>query len=91
MLCWFYESYVHRPIAPCTILHEALAGHLELAWQMSAQRLGFDEPGVSRQHSGCAVVPAGTSVGHGPEATASRGGGFLMRRRPAELIKYTQK
>ena len=60
--------YVHRPIAPCTILHVALAGHLELAWQMSAQRDGFDDPGVSSAHSGLAVVPAGTSVGHGPDA-----------------------
>ena len=57
-----HEPSVHRPIAPCTSLHEP----------GSAQRDGFDEPGVSRQHSGCAVVPAGTSVGHGPEATASR-------------------
>ena len=61
----------------------------------SAQRDGFDEPGVSRQHSGCAVVPAGTSVGHGPEAHDGE-----SRRRisdaqatppPAELIKYTAK
>ena len=48
-----------------TNLHDALAGHFELDWQMSAQRDGRVDPGVSRQHSGVAVVPAGTPLGHG--------------------------
>ena len=59
---------MHRPIAPCTILHEALAGHLELDSQISAQRDGRLAPCVSSALSGDAVVPAGTSVGHGPDA-----------------------
>ena len=59
---------MHRPIAPCTILQLALAGHLELDSQISAQRDGRLAPCVSSAHSGDAVVPAGTSVGHGPLA-----------------------
>ena len=62
---FFYESYVHTPIPACTVLQLALVGHLELDWQMSAQRLGDFEPGVSSAHSGVAVVPVGTSFGHG--------------------------
>ena len=55
---------MHRPIAPCTILQLALAGHFEDDSQLSAQRLGLLAPCVSSAHSGLALVPAGTSVGH---------------------------
>ena len=48
-------------------LHEALAGHFDELSQMSAQRLGLLAPCVSSAHSGLALVPAGTSVGHGPD------------------------
>ena len=53
-------------------LHEALFGHASLepsalfsdGVQMRAHWVGLDEPWVSSTHSGLAVAPSGTSLGH---------------------------
>ena len=61
---------------PLMGLQEALSGQpplWALGLQIRAHWVGWDEPAISRTHSGRAVVPLGTSDGQGEEAEQAAG------------------